>query len=167
MIATVHIRLFVIVAAMAAIAAMGFGCITPPDDGQTSGPAVDSQLPPDLAVHLSQAQGKPTLLVFWAPWCPYCQKELPQLQTAYQTELRQQGRQVVGIAVQTTDEKADEFRQQNGLTFPNIHDQDGAIGQRYGIRGVPTYVFLHGNGQIAYRSDDTDLVRQIFELLEP
>ena len=169
MIAAVRINLVVIIVAVAAIATLATACITPPESPDSSPTAGDQQLSYDLSPHLAHADGTPTLLVFWAPWCPHCTKELPELQHLYQTELHQQGHEVIGIAVQTTAQKADEFREQHGLTFPIIHDRDGAIGQRYRIRAVPTYVFLDRDGEIAFRndiSDNTDMVTQIFALLE-
>ena len=29
--------------------------------------------------------GKPTIINFWATWCGYCMKEMPDFQTAYET----------------------------------------------------------------------------------
>ena len=35
-----------------------------------------------------------------------------------------------------------------GLTFPIPMDSDGAIGQRYNVRGMPTTYFIDGDGII-------------------
>lgn len=47
---------------------------------------------------MSPQQGKPLLLNFWATWCAPCIKEMPLLD-AFHREHRDQGWQVVGLAV--------------------------------------------------------------------
>ena len=47
---------------------------------------------------MSQFQGKPLLVNFWATWCPPCVEELPLLDYFYQ-ENKAKGWQVVGLAV--------------------------------------------------------------------
>jgi thiol-disulfide isomerase/thioredoxin len=65
---------------------------------------------PDLALvdvdgrtrRLSEWQGRPRLLNFWASWCAPCVEEMPRL-AAYAAAQGSQGTQVVGIAL---DERA-------------------------------------------------------------
>lgn len=37
------------------------------------------------SVKLSSLQGKPTIVGYWATWCPYCVKEAPTIQKLYET----------------------------------------------------------------------------------
>ena len=41
------------------------------------------------------------------------------------------------------------FVRDHRLTFPNLRDPDGAVGQAYGIVGLPTTVILDSHGRIA------------------
>ena len=95
---------------------------------------------------LSQMAGTPVVLNFWATWCGPCQRELPALQDAAE---RYDGRVLIigvdqGEAAKTVQPYVDEL----GLTFPIPMDMDGAIGHRYGVRGMPTTFFIDGEGII-------------------
>jgi thiol-disulfide isomerase/thioredoxin len=47
---------------------------------------------------MSQWQGKPLIVNFWATWCPPCVAEMPEL-SVLQTELAPKGIQIIGIGV--------------------------------------------------------------------
>ena len=40
------------------------------------------------------------------------------------------------------------FAQEQGLTFPVLLDENGAVAQRYGVRGIPTSFFINREGVI-------------------
>ena len=66
---------------------------------QTSG--VWSLRLPQLAgpeLNMARLKGRPTVINFWATWCPPCIKELPEIERFYR-QFSPQGWQVVGIAV--------------------------------------------------------------------
>ena len=42
--------------------------------------------------------------------------------------------------------------ERNQLTFPNVYDPQAQLAGVYGIRGVPSYVFIDKQGRIAYVS---------------
>jgi peroxiredoxin len=48
-------------------------------------------------------RGRVTLINFWAPWCPPCVQELPELARLH-ASLREQGGQVIGIALAQPDD---------------------------------------------------------------
>ena len=43
------------------------------------------------------------------------------------------------------------FAEGQGLTFPILLDQDGAVGQIYRARGIPTSFFIDRDGVIQYQ----------------
>ncbi|TAK92841.1 MAG: TlpA family protein disulfide reductase [Aquabacterium sp.] len=47
---------------------------------------------------LAKAQGKPTLINFWATWCPPCVKEMPELDH-FHREFTPKGWAVIGLAI--------------------------------------------------------------------
>ncbi|MHB8921255.1 MAG: redoxin domain-containing protein [Halothiobacillus sp.] len=91
------------------------------------------------------AEGKPTLIVFWAIWCGVCHVELPWLNELAKTE------RIFTIAMQSgsTDDVRDYLAksQLNNLTV--INDPDGQIAKQFGVSVTPTLFFLAPDGRIA------------------
>lgn len=98
--------------------------------GQTA-PAFKSQDTAGRPVELAQLLKKgPVVLYFYrGQWCPYCNKQLSQLQDSLQT-LTAKGAQVVVITpeIQTNIDKT---VAKTKLSIPVVHDQDFAIMKAY------------------------------------
>ena len=95
---------------------------------------------------LSDLDGTPVVLNFWATWCGPCRNELPALQDAAE---RYDGRiRFVGVDQGEEAEVVQSFVDEFGLTFPIPMDHEGAVGQRYNVRGLPTTFFIDSNGLI-------------------
>lgn len=63
-------------------------------------------------------EGKPTLIYFWASWCPICYREMPNVEKHYQ-KFRDRGFNV--IAINFRDERANAIamlEQVKPITFP-------------------------------------------------
>ena len=78
---------------------------------------------------------------------------MPAVDALYRDELQAAGIEVIGVSqFNTTEAETIAFVARNELTFPNIYDANAALAEVYGVRGVPTYVFLDKEGRIAHRS---------------
>jgi peroxiredoxin len=100
-------------------------------------------------VTLSDYTDKPTLLVFWASWCPHCQREVSVLQKVY-SDLGPKGMNAIGTSVDEDSKKANEFVGKHKLTFPNAFagtDAGSAVLDSYGVDGVPA-IFVLGKGGV-------------------
>ena len=91
--------------------------------------------------------GQPALLVFWAPWCKVCQKDLPLLGDFYQRE-RPAPLRVISIGFADTRTNVTDFVKQRSSTFvfPTAYDEDRWMAETFKINATPTYVLLDAQG---------------------
>ena len=111
-------------------------------------PAPDFTLPTldGGSFRLSDQRGRPVVLNFWATWCGPCQRELPALQHA---AAHYDGTVVIaGVDQAETAETVQRYVDKLGLTFPIPMDGDQTVGERYGVRGLPTTFFIDEHGVI-------------------
>lgn len=121
----------------------------------------------DLAgkeISFSAASGKPALLFFWATWCPFCVKELPNLQKQYPS-LKSAGIEVMAINVGEPKERVEKFlSKKEKLEFPILLDRDSQVATSYNLVGIPTYVLIDAKGKI--RSSGHNLPDSYEQLLK-
>ncbi|WP_447969275.1 TlpA family protein disulfide reductase [Nitrospira sp. M1] len=94
-------------------------------------------------------RGQPTLLVFWVPWCHFCQLELPVLAKFYQENKPKQLR-ILTIAFADTRANVQEYVKANPDTFvfPTAYDQEDRIAQKFGVSATPTFVVMNEQGDL-------------------
>ncbi len=99
-------------------------------------------------VSLSDFRGQPVVLNFWATWCVPCRTEMPDLQTAYDSE------DVVVLAVnwQETESVVQGFIDEFALSFPTVLDSEGRVREHYGVVGLPATFFIDPEGILRARN---------------
>lgn len=123
------------------------------DTGPRAGPAPAFALPelaePARTVALDDFRGRPVVVNFWASWCVPCRREMPRFAEAAR---RLDGR-VGFLGVNYKDDRAGALAlaREVGLPYGSAVDADGAVGDRYGVYGMPTTVFIDGGGRIVGR----------------
>ncbi|MFC1930868.1 TlpA family protein disulfide reductase [Chloroflexota bacterium] len=112
-------------------------------------PAPDFQLSTldGQSVSLSDFQGNPVLLNFWATWCGPCRLEIPFLQLTYE-EWADKGLVILAVDVGEKQSSVKEFIEQFGSTFPVLLDPRQEVALMYNIRALPTTFFIDANGKI-------------------
>ncbi len=96
-------------------------------------------------ITLSDYQGRPTLLVFWATWCPYCKKLLPgiaELNEKYES----QGLKVLAVNIRE-DWKPEVYWRNFGYQFDTVLEGD-EVAKIYGVSGTPGVVFIAPSGKV-------------------
>lgn len=95
---------------------------------------------------LATLRGKPAAINFWASWCDPCRKEAPELERLFGTL----GGRAHLVGVDYTDglNGARAFIREFHLTYPNLSDPNGVVGDRYGLTGLPTTAILDASGRI-------------------
>ena len=90
--------------------------------------------------------GKPVVFWFWAPWCPTCQREAPEVAGAARANPEVT---FVGVAALDQESAMQEFIDKYDLGFfTNIADVDGAVWQRFGVTAQPAFAFVNANGAV-------------------
>lgn len=94
-------------------------------------------------------KGRPTLLVFWAPWCKVCQRDLPLLGEFYQRDKPAQ-LGILSIGFADTRTNVERFVKERAGTFPYpcAYDEDRWIAQAFKVNATPTYVLLDSQGSV-------------------
>lgn len=115
--------------------------------------------------------GRPTLVVFWASWCPVCQVELPKLHTLFE-DVQGRGLQVLAIAFADDKAKIRRYVQTHAaiFDFPVLYDPQDAVAKRFGVFGTPTIYLVDGRGEIEYVTwliEDPKLGEWLEKLLPP
>ncbi|MBL7498376.1 redoxin domain-containing protein [Frankia sp. CNm7] len=91
--------------------------------------------------------GKPAVLWFWAPWCPVCQGEAPEIARAYERFGEQI--QFVGVAGLGKVDEMRAFVADTGLGhFPHAVDADGALWASFGVDEQPALSFVTADGKV-------------------
>lgn len=111
-------------------------------------------MPGGGTLRLSDLQGKPVLVNFWASWCTPCRKEMPEIVNAYNAH-KATGFTVVAVDLQENDGQVRAFAQEFGMTFPVAIDRNGGVGEAWHIggpvQGIPSSYFLDASGVVQAR----------------
>ena len=138
------VALFVVAAVAVSLVTTGSGGAPPAP--MAAGFTLDSLTSPGQHITLSQYQGKPLIVNFWASWCEPCQQETPLLASWY---ARQHGHVIiVGLDENDTDASALRFAKAKGVNYPIGVDPQLAAANAYGVTGLPQTFFLNAQHRI-------------------
>lgn len=102
---------------------------------------------------LSQWQGRPLIVNFWAPWCAPCVEEMPDLQR-FRDEHRSGGLEVIGIGIDSAT-NIRQFRDEHKITLPLLVAGMGGsalsnlVGNSAGV--LPYTVLISADGRVRER----------------
>lgn len=100
--------------------------------------------------------GKPTVMVYWATWCPYCKAFMPYLEKIQEDY----GSDEINVLLINHKERGigDPVQYLDTLHFPNVAILEGdSIGDAYGIDFIPGLLIIDADGTVAWRRKSTDL----------
>ncbi len=109
-------------------------------------------------VKLSQFKGKPVVLEWTNPGCPFVRKHYQGSMQALQKDFTQRG--VVWLAINSTEtassdhlppaELARWMRDKGASPSATLMDEDGTVGKLYGARVTPHMYIVNAQGQLVY-----------------
>ena len=142
------IALFVLIAFLAGpVTAIEVGEVAPPFTGMDeNGNEVRF---PELI------NGKPTVLLFWATWCPYCKAFEP-----YLDGIKQDYGDRINVVMINHKERGegDPVAHMKSLDFDAIAVLNGdAIGDAYAVDFIPGLMIADADGRMAWKREPTDL----------
>ena len=99
------------------------------------------------SVSLSDFQGRPVLLNFWATWCGPCLFEMPYIQEVYD-EWAERGLVILAINIGESPSRVENFMHYFNFSFPVLMDMKKNVTAKYNVIGYPTTYFIDGDGII-------------------
>lgn len=102
------------------------------------------------AVTLSTLKGKWVVINYWAPWCPSCVHEIPELNHFYE---HNKGKNVMVYGVNfdasmSNGANAEEAIQKARIEFPVLTQDPGATWKLGDITAIPMTFILNPNGKV-------------------
>jgi len=107
-------------------------------------------------VSLADYKGKVVVLEWQNPNCPFSDRHARE---KTMSELAKQHGEVVWLAINSTNPRTSDFVQpaayqawekKNGITYPVLYDESGAVGKEYGAKTTPHMFIIDPSGRIAY-----------------
>lgn len=122
---------------------------------------------------LSELEGRPLVLNFWARFCTPCWSEMPELQSFYEEyadRIRLLGIDVGQFTGLGSHKDAGKLLDSLGITYPAGYTDDGRVVRDYQIRAMPTTAFITAGGELFQtwsgsitREEVTAIVREMLE----
>ena len=118
-------------------------------------------------VTLSALQGKPTLLIFWATWCPPCRLELSKLQEHI---IDPYGDRINVLPLSRGEERSvvEEYIATMGYTYAVGLDCDQSIYNKYATNYIPRCFVIDAKGNVVYSGVGYDdvVAKEVEESIE-
>jgi thiol-disulfide isomerase/thioredoxin len=107
-------------------------------------------------------KGQPVLLVFWAPWCQVCQRELPVLSQFSVKDKPGQLRVIsIGFADRRGNVEAYVKAHPETFGFPTAFDVDNDVAQAFKVTATPTLVLVDSMGNIVLTHRGAGLLQNV------
>ncbi len=102
------------------------------------------------SVRLSALRGQTVVVTLWAPWCPSCLKELPQLERL--AGKLPEGVRILAIATDySSPEEIRRIAREKGVRkLPILLDSTDDVGLAYDMRVFPSTYIIDGAGVVRY-----------------
>ena len=100
--------------------------------------------------YYQDSEGKVSVVLFWATWCPYCARLMPHLQEVYQ-EYKDEGLQFYAIDIfEDGDIEPVRYFEKKGFTYTLLLLGD-LVADEYGVKGTPGLFVIDKNKKIIYK----------------
>jgi peroxiredoxin len=102
-------------------------------------------------LRLSDLQGKPVIVNFWATWCATCRSETPDLIDLYEQH-QADGLVILGVNLRENQDAITGFAKDFGIPYPVLFDRTGEVASTWRIggpnQGLPSTYFIDRDGVV-------------------
>lgn len=119
---------------------------------------------------LSEFEGKPVVINFWASWCGPCKSEMPDFDEAYKKYRDDINFLMVNLTdgSRETVEVASEFIKGQGYSFPVYYDTMQEAAMTYSVYSIPTTYFIDKDGNLVANAQgaiDADTLQKGIDMI--
>lgn len=97
----------------------------------------------------ASAEGKVTLVYWWASWCPFCAVQSPHIEALWRKH-RDKGLQVLALSLDTTPEAATSYLKKKSYTFPAGRVSPEVAKVLPKPKGLPVVVVRGRSGKVVF-----------------
>ena len=119
-------------------------------------PVIEFKIPEEN-IYITYPENTPTIFLFVAHWCPFCQEEIPEVKKWIEdNDILNKGVNVVLIVTSTDSNKVKLSTRLLGFImkvgkYPVIYDDStNSLADYFGVSYFPSWVFTESNGQVAF-----------------
>jgi thiol-disulfide isomerase/thioredoxin len=156
----------VVIAALAVFSATGGGStgnFTPNNEGLIpvgeKAPGFTAETVGGGSVSVGDGEAGATMLVFFATWCPHCQREAPVM-SELESQYDDLQLVMVGIDAQDNPDKMRQFAEEYDIESPAVYEP--LLGSEYGVSGYPTVYVLDENNKVV-GAHSGEAPREVYE----
>ena len=114
----------------------------------TAAPDFSLKLLDGKSMRLSQHKGKDIVVLdFWATWCGPCRRALPAI-AEIANEYKDKGVVVYAVNQRESPAAIRRFLKSANIALAVALDAKGAVGDKFGVEGIPTTVIIDKSGKI-------------------
>ncbi|WP_338668999.1 TlpA family protein disulfide reductase [Pseudodesulfovibrio methanolicus] len=98
----------------------------------------------ELDQYLKTNAGKPTMLFFWASWCPSCKQQIPELETLQ----KDKGGQInlVALSVDESESALDRYLAKHPMDVP-VYWGNQDLARKFRVEAIPTLIIFDKTGK--------------------
>ena len=139
--------------------------LTPIDEAAAGDPlAIDVTWPDGESLPLADTVEGPTVVNFFASWCPPCIAEMPDFEDVSQEVAGDV--EFIGLAVQDRTADATRIVEETGITYRWARDGKGDVASAAQVTQMPATMFIDADGEVVSVHSgalDADELRELIE----
>ncbi|MBU0467855.1 MAG: TlpA family protein disulfide reductase [Candidatus Omnitrophica bacterium] len=91
--------------------------------------------------------GNNAIIFFWTTWCPHCRSQLMALSNK-KAEFERTNIKIILVNEGETETVVKAFLNNNSVEFDVFFDDEGSVGRKYQVVGIPTFYFIDSAGTV-------------------